>query len=427
MGMRLGMALIAGTLAVGLAGGAFAQDGDATSTTYDKGGLNFTTGKSFSLNMSTNMQLRAQLTDDKDPAGATVAGDSMTFYVRRLKSSIKGHVFDQKWSYGMVFAWHDTTGLALEEANVTYKAGDDWAIGAGRRKSFFNLQEYTSSSAQQFVDRSNANEQFNNDYATGVWADGHMKLGDSGHTFRYHFGIFNGIDRGGANVGLQRDFSSGSGGAAANRDFNMLYATRVELIGNGNAKDDIVRGESDLRKEDKERPLQFIVGLGASVNRLGPGEAPNLGGAVGGHGADVWNLALDTRVHVDGISFNAGLFHRTFNYDDTADADVGHAGGYTDIGAYAQVGYAIHMDSGILEPAIRWGMVDRDDDNGGGRQFDDSELAFGLNYFLHGHRVKLTFDATYAESRAHGVTPVPPAFNANEPSMTYRLQLQLGF
>jgi hypothetical protein len=422
------MALIAGTLAVGLAGGAFAQDGDATSTTYDKGGLNFTTGKSFSLSMSTNMQIRAELTDDNDPAGGTVAGDSMSFYVRRLKTSLKGHVFDKKWSYGMTYAWHDTTGLALEDAHVKYAAGDDWTVGAGRRKSFFNLQEYTSSSAQQFVDRSAANEAFNNDFMTGVWVDGNMKLGESGHTFRYHFGVFNGTDRGpGSNTGLQRDFASGSGGATANRDFNMLYATRLEIIGNGDGKSDVTKGESDLRSDEKERPLQFILGYGLSLNRLGPGEAPNLGGVVGGHGADVWNMAVDARVHMDGISLNAGIFHRTFNYDDTADADVGHAGGYTDIGAYAQLGYAIHMEGGILEPAIRYGLVDRDDDNGGGRQFDQNELALGLNYFLHGHRVKLSFDATYAESRAHGVTPVPPAFNATEPSVTYRLQLQLGF
>jgi phosphate-selective porin len=414
------MALIAGTLAVGLAGGAFAQDADATTTSYDKGGLNFKTGKAFSLNMSTNLQIRAQLTDNRDVASGADAGDSMSFYVRRLKTSLKGNVFDSKWNYKMTFAWQDAaTGNGLEDAEITYKGGETWAVGAGRRKSFFNLQEYTSSSKQQFVDRSIANEVFNNDFVTGVWYDGNMKAGE--HTVRYNFGIYNGTTRTGNNFGEQRDFASGSGAAASNNGFRMMYAGRVELIGNGDTKAKVLDGESDLRSDSKERPLQFVTGLGASLMQLDDTETPNVGGART-HKADVWNLVWDARIHVEGFSVGAGLFHRTVNFGDTADTDVGHASGYTDMGAYAQLGYAIHTDGGIWEPAIRYSLVDRDDFNSAGRQQDDSELSVGVNYFMQEHKLKLTFDATYGEARVHGVNA-----NPTRPTATYRLQLQMGF
>jgi len=408
------MALIAGTLAVSMAGGAFAQDG--TTSTYDKGGLKFVTGKAFELGMSTNMQVRAQLTDSRDVASGADTGDSMSFYIRRLKTGFKGFVYDKKWAYNFTFAWHDAaSGNGIEDVGLTYKAGENWSIGAGRRKSFFNLQEYTSSSKQQFVDRSQANEVFNNDFMTGVWADGDVKL--DAHTLRYHFGIFNGTSRTGNNFAEQRDFASGSGAAASNQGFRMLYAGRVELIGNGDSKAKVVDEESDL----SSGPLQFVVGLGASWMNLNDNETPNVGGART-HKADVYNLVWDTRIHVSGWSIGAALFHRTVNFNDTADADAGHASGYTDIGAYAQIGYAMEWQGGMLEPAIRYSMVDRDDFNSGGRQQDESEITAALNYYIEGHKAKITFDATYAEARIHGVNA-----NPNRPTATYRLQFQLGF
>lgn len=407
MGMRLGMALIAGTLAVGLAGGAFAQD-DSTTTTYDKSGLKIATGKSFSFGMSTNMQLRAQLTDSRNVGSGADAGDSMSFYVRRLKSTFSGHVWDSKWNYRMVYAWQSAT---LEEAAVTYKHSDEMAFGMGRRKSFYNLQEYTSSSAQQFVDRSAANAEFHQGFVTGAWVDGSMKL--DAHALRYHFGVFNG----------PRDTASnGAGAAAANQGFKLMYNARVELIGNGDSTSSVLGGESDLRADDKRGDLLFVSGIGANWNQLNDNETQQVGGTRT-HKADVWSLVWDARVHVNGLSLNAGLFHRTVNYNDTADADAGHASGYTDIGAYAQLGYTINMESGCqLEPAIRYSLTDRDDFNSGGTQSDDSELAVGVNYFMHGHKAKVTFDATYAEARVHGVNADP-----TRPTVTYRLQLQLGF
>lgn len=420
MGMRLGMALIAGTLGLGLSGAALAQD-DATKTTYDKDGLKIATGKNFSLGLSTNLQIRGQLTDNRDVAEGADAGDSMSFYIRRLKSTISGHVYDPKWAYRMTFAWHaSNTAEALEEAQVTYKADDLYNIGVGRRKSWYNVQEYTSSSAQQFVDRSIANEVFNHDFLTGAWVDGKSKVGDA-NMVRYHFGVFNGTSRTGNNFGEVRDFANGSGAATVNNGFRMLYQARVEMIGNGDDKAGVTRGESDLRKEDGNRDLQWVFGLGASMNQLDDSETPIIGGARS-HKATVWSWVADFRAHMNGLSLGAGFFHRSVNFGDTADADVGHASGYTDVGYYAQLGYAMKWAEGVLEPAVRYSAVDRDDFNSGGRQQDDSELSVGINYFLHGHKAKLTFDATYAEARIHG-----GGANPNVPTVTYRLQLQLGF
>jgi len=416
MGIRLGMALIAGTLAVGLAGGAFAQD-DSTTTTYNKDGLKFATGKSFSFGMSTNMQLRAQLTDSRNQADGADAGDSMSFYIRRLKSSFSGHVYDSKWTYRMVYVW---AGSQLEEGSVTYRADEKYNIGFGRRKSFYNIQEYTSSGSQQFVDRSVANEEFNHDFVTGAWVDGSMKL--EAHALRYHFGIFNGVPRAGARFAENSDFAQGSGGATINQGFKLMYNARVELIGNGDTKSSVLGSESDLRKDDKRESLLFVTGIGANWNQLNDNETQNVGGART-HKADVWSLVWDARVHVQGLSFNAGIFHRTVNFNDTADADAGHASGYTDLGFYGALGYTINLEGGNqFEPAIRYSLIDRDDFNSGGAQRDDNELSVGLNYYMQGHKAKLSFDATYAEQRIHGVNADP-----TRPTVTYRLQLQLGF
>ncbi len=418
MGMRLGMALLAGTLGIGLAGAAIAQD---TSTKLDHGGLQFKTGDAFSFKMSTNMQIRAQLTDNRNTVEGSDSGDQMAFYVRRLKTAFTGNVIDKDWNYRFVYAW---AGNTLEEAAVTYKGVEGLDIGIGRRKSFHSLQEITSSSAQQFVDRSDAHEAFRHKWATGAWVHGSTKF--DAHTLRYHFMISNGVPSGDGNA-QSNDLATGSGGAfprgggaAGSSGFNMMYNARVDLVGNGS---DVTSGESDLRKKDNNGQLQFIAGMAAAWMQLDQHQTANLGGT-GPYAADVYSLTWDTRVHVSGLSLNAAIFHRTVNYSDDADGDAAHANGYTDIGWYAQVGYAMHMDNGaIFEPAIRMSQIDRDDDNGGGPQFDANELAVAFNYYIKGnHRAKLTFDATYRELRAHGANADP-----DRPTAIYRLQLQLSF
>ena len=106
--------------------------------------------------------------------------DDSFFEIERARISFSGHVLSPNLTYNYTLDG-DTDGAGVLDtfyAFVQYAASKSWwdnnlmTIGAGIWKPHFLRQEATSSGAQQFVDRSLANEFFNVSRNLGVWLEG---------------------------------------------------------------------------------------------------------------------------------------------------------------------------------------------------------------------------------------------------------------
>lgn len=130
--------------------------------------------------------------------------DVSVFELERLRVNLGGHVIHPNLTYFLQFdadTDHESEAVFLD-AYVQYRAGgllgvepDAIAVGAGQWKPYFLRQEATSSSKQQFVERSLANEFFNIDRNLGVWVQGDV------HPVFYAFAVTNGFDSLGVSPG----------------------------------------------------------------------------------------------------------------------------------------------------------------------------------------------------------------------------------
>lgn len=407
MGKGIGMALLATALGLGFAGQAAAN----TSVEYGKGKLSFKSDDgNFAINLENQLQIRytGVMTDqiggvdDNSPASANGTNDTGTFGLRRMKTSLSGNAYSKEWAYKFQYAWTGATGI--EDAYVGYKGFSGLEIYAGRGKIAFNLQESTSSKRQQFVDRSLANEMFNVDYGTGLWAAGSSEM--SGGGINYSLGLFNGI------YGGLRQADKGVG-TNANDGHNYLLNGRVEYASDKN----VGKGESDLRSNADREKLAFLVGLGVNYTRLNAVAIPT---AAAGKGT-LLNLTLDGRIHVQGFSVNAMFFHRQSSL---SDAPAGLADdSVTDMGYTLQVGYNHNLDNGDqIEAAIRYSAVDLGDANKVESGKDASEIGLGVNYRLYGDHAKISMDIMQNLAETDGSNP-----SDEDSDITVRLQLQFLF
>ncbi|MCA8940167.1 MAG: hypothetical protein KDB07_10175 [Planctomycetes bacterium] len=405
MRKSLGMTMLATAVGLGLATSAFAAD---TETKFGSSGLELKSGD-YSMKLSSVFQTRLNIVDNHNGGSPSAnEGDSVNWNIRRFKTTFAGTIFDKdKWSYSATLAWNsDNTGRMIETAYVGYQLADGIKLGMGREKLKFNLEEYTSSSRLTFVDRSDANEMFNNDFATGVWMSGAQAVGDG--KVHYNLGIYNGTSNG--NAGQNRDFGTGN-----MRNAFMINA-RLGFTPFSDGKN-ISAYQSDLRK-DGERDLDLYVGLGLNYQMLNNGEIAILTDAGENNKGTVAAAVLDTRIHWEGLSVNVSYFNRSISVDRNDDTIAGVRGGTNASALQLTAGYNMNLEGDDqLEFAFKYGMVN-DDDNGGVIGTDREESGLAVNYRFNKDKLKATFDANYLETEAHGAYAVTPTWN-------FRFQVQI--
>ena len=150
---------------------------------------------SFSLMMSGQLQTRWVMNNsrDEDPAGNNINGSetSWGFQVRRAKVRFQGNVIDPSWTYAINGAFEGPdSGAQLPVSNTTLNTGNQSNGGTfefqeayiakelesgltltfGQFKTPWLREELVDSSQQLAVERSVANEFFNQDRAVGVMA-----------------------------------------------------------------------------------------------------------------------------------------------------------------------------------------------------------------------------------------------------------------
>lgn len=302
------------------------------------------------------------------------AGSATTFEIRRARLLLRGHALTPDLSYyiQLGFSNQDTEPdlrLPLRDAYATYSGLRDLNVRVGQQKVPFNPQRVTSSSALQLVDRSIVQNELNLDRDVGVQVFSQDLFGLGG-VLGYALGVFGGDGR---------NRLSDAGG--------LLFVARVQLTPFGRF-DDLV--EADLARSPDPR---LAIGAAVAHNSNTIRERSTFGGTYASRErVDQLHLGTDLHFKWRGFSLRSEALLR--EADD--DVLVGTVGGATVTdrtrsawGYFAQAGYLVTDE---VEVVARWGEL---------RPLGRSavqlqrETGGGVNWYVHGHDLKLQADYFY--------------------------------
>jgi hypothetical protein len=361
----------------------------------------------FVLNPNFQFQLRYVYNYREEDAGDEIAGDATNesgLEVRRMKFAFEGNAFNPNLKYKFQWATSRSNGTpTLEDAFITYKFADAWAIKAGQYKDVTFHEELTSSKRQLAVDRSLLNEAIGGgvtDYIQGValiWDDG-----VEGLPVRGEFGYTDGINSDNTN------FVDGGGSGAfsiAAPDFGLYGRAEYLAFGDWKQYDDFsaMGNTQDL----------LVLGAGAHYTEAGDNFAVFHTVDAQWEVGDFGLYAAYVGVYSD---LGAGI--------DTDDDDVADVDDTYDYGFLVQAGY---MLTDQWELFGRYDLTSIDEDRLALSDDEFHEFTAGVNYYFKGHAAKLTLDGVYLPdgipSDQNGIGELDP--DADSDQFALRAQFQL--
>jgi hypothetical protein len=306
---------------------------------------------------------------DDDTPGADDDEDMQNgFEIRRMKFGFRGNAFTPDLTYN--FRWEtdqDGGSVTLEEAQIQYRFSDDWAFMVGQFKDNWTHEENVSSGKQLAVDRSLVNEVLGGgltDYVQGVAL---MYVPEESRwraMAAYHDGL--NTDN--------TDFTEGGGGVTTVTGSafapNFGFSGRVEFFAQGGPKayeDFTAMGNNDNL---------LVFGAGGDWTQAGSDD-------IYLHTIDVqWENANGLGIYGAFVGALADFSTPGGGDDDAYDA-----------GFLVQAGYMLNEQWEVFG---RFDLLFLDDDVLAATSEDEfTEFTFGVNYYLQGHRAKVTIDVSY--------------------------------
>ncbi|HLO24881.1 MAG TPA: porin [Geobacteraceae bacterium] len=375
-------------------------------------GFTFTSpDEKFKGSIGSSMQLRYSFTD-MDSANNTAAKtvqDSSKFELRRIKLFFNGYAYSKDLTYKLQLNFAEinnptsSNGKLLEETYMNYRIIDEAQLRFGQDKVPFARQEITSTSAQQFVDRSVVTDAFKPGYDTGLMLHGKISNG----LVNYNAGVY-----GGAGQDTWRTSNDNA------------FAARIAV----NPFGDMKYSESDV--EYSEKPL-LSVGTNYFFDTLKNGETNNINFA----GSKGWvgiggplMPAAGRFAAAEKINFNTFGFDTAFKWKGLSvqgEYFIGQADGQTSNntlraqGFYAQAGYFIIPKQ--LELAARYSYLDANRDAANSLWI---ETQGAVSWYINKHNLKLQADITNIHKQSALAFNGGP--NATD-DMQARLQAQIIF
>jgi len=342
----------------------------------------------------------------------------------RLRLVFDGDVYSSDFRY---FLQLDADSDAAEVVDmldyyVTYDLGHDlWqldpgriALRAGKWKIPFARSRFEAGNRLQFADRSMAGVFFDFQRSIGIGLLG--RLGGSGSPVEWFLTITNGINTGNFRTGRTGDLSQ-----------NLAVAGRLTWLLAGDLGSD---GEPDL---DYRRIPAWRLGTGFAYSRedrndglaefslarvVDSGEtlASVLPATVTAY--DYCMFALDSQLKYHGLSLIAEyLFRYLSGFSGAPVPDL------FDHGLILQTGYFVVPHK--LEIMARWSRIAGNSGTLGATYQSADEIAAGIAWYIHGHNLKIVFDATHV----NGAPISDPALNIlpGDDGWLYRTQFQFMF
>ena len=332
---------------------------------------------------------------DADDAGTGLGaedGYSSSFAVRRARLELKGTMFRSWLKYAITYELADTAGdndSKFKDVYLNFARYEAASIYAGQYKVPFSMQELTSDTRQQFVDRS-----ITNLYApardqgvavTGLFLE--KKLG-------YAAGVFN-----------------GGGETRRQDDQGLMYVGRIWYDPLGEFK--LSEGTVDA---SDEHDLHF--GMAYRTGEVARGtltadifENPN--------DQSAWNLEAAWRWKR--LAATAEYFQQTNEFSNpTVGPDVDQTGWH------AQFAFAAIPKK--LELGVRYALLDGNTDLADAKT---SETRFGINYYIVKNNLKLQADFAQFDYDPNGLlrgsSRLPEATGQDLTDRVVRVQAQLAF
>jgi hypothetical protein len=385
--------------------------GEGVQTKLGSRGLEIET-EGFSLRFTTRAQFR--FTHQQEVANGsdgTNGRNFNNFRVRRLKTSLNGHIYDKSLRYNTTLSWASGANI-IEVMHFQWALQREFNLNVGQHKLPWSWEEITSSGNLQFVDRGYTNSVFTHGFAKGAWVDGSIE----NNMLMYSAGVYNGVLRGSADFRNNDQALRGDSFDDGFVDTDMMLNLRLESHPIGR----VPYGLNDMRSADAFDKPQLAVGLG--VNYFWSGfNNQNIRPDTSGAGAtasgrsrtsqDTLSVTADAHFRMYGFSLDAAIFwrHTEFHnrgsnrYRPTTPARNGISN-LSDVGATVEASYFIIPRE--VNVGVRWNYYDADEVwiNGSSTRShalrpDANEIGVGMNYYIHGNNLKLTADVLYVSQQ----------------------------
>lgn len=307
-------------------------------------------GGNFRLNVGGQIQFR-YMANFGDDLGGTTDNDAETgFQTRRTKLTFSGTAYDDidfKVNGGFD---RDGGTFELEDAWTRFNINENSSFRVGQFKLPFLYEELVSSSRQMAVDRSLANEIFNQGRSQGI------EYRYNQDDWRLAVAFSDGFNT--ANT----DYNSGSEG-------DIAFTARFEYKGAGNW--------NQFRDFTSESGAETAWMLGAAAHYAG-GQTDGFG-----NDNDGYAYTVDANVKGDGWGLFGAFVGAHIDPDGGTDTD--------DFGHVLQASFRVPESK--WELFGRWDGVYADSDRA--NDTDAHTITFGANYYMHGHAAKFTVDVQW--------------------------------
>ncbi|MDO8941029.1 MAG: porin [Methylicorpusculum sp.] len=380
------------------------QEGFPVSSSYGKNGFEVKTddGK-FALAIQNRIQVRYANPFDSDPRSISdLERDQSSFMIRRARTKLKGHAY---WPWLKYYMQYDWSQPVLRDLNLTLDKYNWAKLWVGRGKVVYNDERVTSSSNQQFVNRSIVNDIFTVDRQQGVQVLGNLFPG-RWYDMSYVAGIFTGLGVGERN----------------NDDDNMMYAGRLQWNALGG---EMPFTQSDIEFHQKPA-LNFAFAAATNQSKCTAFETDsnscrNLDGFKKGEDGQykINQMMEEVRFKWQGLSIQHEMHWKEI--EDTLKAESDSSRDTNLRGGLIQAGYFPHYLFAIvpknLEFAGRYAFVDPNTDVDNDMQ---QEVSGVMTYFFSGHSNKVNFQVS------HLIVEDPRSF-MSQSEQRFWLQWDLSF
>ena len=317
--------------------------------------------------------LRFQTRFDTYPGDLTSANDlkgesANEIKLRRARIKGGGSLFAD-WL--QIYSEYDFPSDTLLDYRVTATWQGWLSFRAGQWKSEFSRERIDSSGKQQFVERSISNYWFTVDRQRGVAAAARLARGTRADT-RVHLEYLTGR-------GLGKSYESGRG----------LWLGRLQWNPSGTQ---LPFSQAALNRYEKPVPsVAFVVVSGRSAHtRFSSNGGGDLPGLQPGD-FDLRQYLFETALHYRGFGWQ-----QEFHFKRVTDRNTGARrelmGGYAQLGSFVSEWWPEVPPQ--LELVGRFAAVDPDRDQASDIQH---EWTIGLNWFIRGHRNKITADYSWLD------------------------------
>ncbi len=338
---------------------------------YGSKGFNLQSGDGRNLlQIEFRGQFRAAYPTDSDPISLDdFDQDRVYLKVNRARMKVGGHAYRPEFKYYLEYELFATN---LLDFRVMYEPLAWLNFKVGQWKVQYNRERIISSGKQQTMDRSILTRPFTVDRQQGVSVYGRLR-GRGLWDFNYWVSVFMGTGR----------------GNTLSDDGNLMYMTRWQWNLTGTP---LEFSGSDL---EGTSPFQAIVAVAAVTNQSPYTRFSQAGGGqLTGYPTDESGQYRVNQWMQESAGMYRGFsWQQEFHWKEIK--DLAQGGVRTLMGNLLQCGYFFHQVASWfparLETFGRYAVYNPFR----GAGYLDSEISGGFNYFIHGHRNKLTLEFSY--------------------------------